>query len=246
MLKTVLSQVPYQTKHQLHIVRDKQKYRNIREHQSGHLFNIFDKYQCLFVHIPKTGGVSVYSSLFAAHDRDVPIKSAGHFTLRDYNAIFGESTLQKYYTFTFVRNPWSRLLSSYQFLKKGGFHSKDKAWAAANLAKFESFNDFVMQWLTPQNIQKSLHLIPQHEFVYATRSHKGTTADIDFIGRLENIETDFGHIKHRLGLDCQLQHRNKTVSGTKKPSYRESYTPEAREIVAQVYRKDIELFDYTF
>ena len=38
--------------------------------------------------------------------------------------------------------------------------------------------------------------------------------------------------------------RNKTK--TRKKDYKEHYTEETRDIVGEVYRKDVELFGYTF
>lgn len=240
--RTVLSQIPFPIRHQFHVFKHREKYREIRTQESDHLFNAFDKHKCLFVHIPKTGGVSVYRSLFSPTP-DKVIKSIGHYSLKDYGVIFGSDALEEYFKFAFVRNPWARTLSSYQFLKKGGFHNQDKAWADANIDKFNSFDEFVIEWLTPGNISKALHFIPQHEFLTIAR---GGENSMDFVGKLETIESDFQHIKNQLDIDCNLQHHNKSKSTKPKAHYRNFYTQKSRDIVARVYQKDIDTFNYTF
>lgn len=242
MKSSILSQLPFSLKHELHVILNKKKYQDIRAHDKGHLFNAFDRHQCLFIHIPKTGGVSVYRSLFSSQENQTTVKSIGHFSLKDYGIIFGHDKLKEYFKFTLVRNPWSRLLSSYKFMKKGGFHPRDAAWTEKNLSKFSSFNDFIVQWLNHRNIYRSLHFIPQYEFLI---SRNGQT-NIDFIGKLEDINSDFSRIKDKLRIDCKLIHHNQSSSNRKKINYRDFYTEETRDIVAHVYRKDIEMFNYTF
>ena len=70
---------------------------------------ISHKHKFIFVHIPKTGGTSI-ESLFIrnAHIKDVPGK---HHMVRNLD---GE-LLKKYFAFTFVRNPWDRMVSYYKF-----------------------------------------------------------------------------------------------------------------------------------
>ena len=66
----------------------------------------------VFVHIPKAAGCSVGLALY-------PRGWGGHRTLRDFRVIFGRR-LWSFYRFTFVRNPFTRLVSAYDYLSKGG------------------------------------------------------------------------------------------------------------------------------
>lgn len=191
-----------------------------------------DYYKCIFVHIPKNAGISVSYTLFGN-------TGGSHRKIKDYMKIFSPNTFKKYYKFTFVRNPWDRLVSTYFFLKNGGLTEKDKIWADANLATYKSFKDFVENWLNEENIKKSLHFQQQYVFL---ENEKGMIA-VDFIGRFENIDEDFRKITQVLKIDRKLGKRNVSKRDA---DYRKYYNNKTRAIVASVYNKDIELFNYKF
>ncbi len=91
------------------------------------------------MHIPKTAGISVAESLFGY----LPY----HYTLSDYKLIYGRRTFRQYFKFAFVRNPFDRLFSAYRFLMKGGWNEGDRRWAEENIARYDSFAEFVERWL---------------------------------------------------------------------------------------------------
>ena len=55
----------------------------------------------MFVHIPKTAGISVGLSLYGG-------KSGDHRTIRDYKLCFSKAEFDSFFKFAFVRNPWDR------------------------------------------------------------------------------------------------------------------------------------------
>lgn len=191
-----------------------------------------DFYKCIFIHIPKNAGMSVCYALFGNH-------AGSHRRLRDYYNVFPESTIREYYKFAFVRNPWDRLVSTYVFLKKGGMTDKDKAWADANLSEYDDFGTFVRKWINPENIYTYIHFIPQFEFVIDKNGESG----VDFVGRFENLNRDFETVAQQLGIESELK---KVNSSRKDSEYRSFYDDETREIVAKVYARDIEMFNYEF
>ena len=71
----------------------------------------------LFVHIPKCAGVSLAMAL----EKKVPIIRHGpHFKCKDLFGPNGRLDKEEYYVFTFVRNPWERLVSTFFYIMKGG------------------------------------------------------------------------------------------------------------------------------
>ena len=191
-----------------------------------------DYYKCIFIHIPKNAGLSVCYTLFGN-------TGGSHRKIVDYKKIFSPNTFNRYYKFTFVRNPWDRLVSTFFFLKNGGLTEKDRIWAEKNLAPFDTFDAFVKRWLTEENINSSLHFQPQYIFL---EDEKGKIA-VDFIGRFENINDDFKIITSKLKIDRSL---TKTNTSKRKKEYIEYYDKETKKIVRDIYKRDIELFNYEF
>ncbi|MGX9418670.1 sulfotransferase family 2 domain-containing protein [Vibrio sp. WJH972] len=205
---------------------------------TGYSLKPFDQNKCIFVHIPKAAGVSVCRGLF--HNL-----AGGHSNIEQYQVVFSKQEFDDYFKFTFVRNPWDRLFSAYNFLKNEGMNDSDRDWALDNISEYSCFNDFVKGWLTDSNIYSSIHFIPQYKFLCLPNSDE---INVDFLGFFENIQGDFDVIADQLKLNHKplLKHENKTKSSSQKVDYRDFYTDETRKIVAEVYKKDIEIFGYNF
>ena len=118
----------------------------------------------------------------------------------------------------------------------------DRKWAAANIIPYKNFDDFIKRGL--KSIPLAMHFMPQYKFLCLPNSQNLL---IDFLGFYENLQEDFQFIKNKLSVNenLTLRHENKTVSFDN-PDYRENYTDETRNIVAEVYKKDIELLGYNF
>lgn len=192
----------------------------------------FYYYRCIFVHIPKNAGLSVAYTLFGN-------TGGSHRKIVDYKVKFSKRTFRKYFKFTFVRNPWDRVVSTYFFLKEGGITDRDRKWSEEHISQFESFNDFVKGWLTLENINASLHFQEQHLFL----TDEAGNLPMDFIGRFETLEEDFKTVLNHLGIERKLEKKN---TSKRKGDYKSYYNEETRAIVENVYRKDIQLFNYAF
>lgn len=202
------------------------------ETSSGYSFKPFDENKCIFVHIPKSAGVSVSRALFGN-------LAGGHAGINRYQIIFSQYEFDTYFKFTYVRNPWDRLVSAFHFFKEGGMAKPDRIFAEKHLSAYHDFEDFVRRGLK-ENIEAT-HFIPQYRFVC---DFGGVQPRVDFVGLYENLREDFNYIKDRLDISVNLKHQNKTSN--RKKDYRDYYTDETREIVANVYQKDIEIFGYDF
>lgn len=214
-----------------------QERRAIDKHNSR-CYKPFDRYRCIFVHIPKTGGISISKSLFG--------NLAGcHTKISEYQIIFNRSDFNSYFKFTFVRNPWDRVFSAYNYLKQGGMHEEDRAWAEANLASCRNFDEFIKYRIRERAILQQVHFAPQYQFLCLPSREK---IWVDFLGFYENIQEDFSYIKNRILPDniSKLLHENKTQSNGEKLDYKKFYTKTTRKIVAKVYERDISLFGYEF
>jgi hypothetical protein len=219
-------------------LRDKQafnEYQKDRETE-GHTYNCFDKTKSIFVHIPKAGGISTIKSLYGQQ-----ANGFGHPTYERFVRLYGKEKFDEYYKFTFVRNPWDRLFSGYNFLKEGGMNSLDKNFSATVLKDFDTFEDFVMKWCSEENINSWVHFIPQYKYIY----DKNENLVVDFVGRFENFNDDFEKVRSKLEVGEPLKHLNKTKQ-KKENQYREAYSDEMRDKVYNLYKKDVELLNYSF
>lgn len=192
----------------------------------------FDRHKCIFIHVPKAAGTSVAQSMFG--------HLVSHRPAYDY-FIDNPRKFREYYKFTFVRNPWDRLVSAYHYLKAGGMDERDEAWAQAHLSSYATFEEFVYNWVNHENIRKKNHFRPQIEFL-----NDGIPGSrrimVDFVGRVERIDEDLGRVAHVLDMNVRLSRTNTSS----RVAYQTYYSGEMEKIIRNVYADDIEVFGYTF
>jgi hypothetical protein len=192
----------------------------------------FDAHRCIFVHVPKAAGISVATALFGN-------VGAGHRDARFYREVFGPD-FWSYFKFAFVRDPFTRLVSAYEFLKRGGHPAwpKDAAFNKEVLSCYKDFDDFVLTWLTPTRRPLMPHFRPQVEFLTLSKR-----LAMDFIGRYENLAADFDVVCRRLDIHARLKHVNRTpVEDLSIAAHYASDAVVAR--VQDVYRMDFALLGY--
>ena len=199
--------------------------------QEGTLLNAFNKKKIIFVHIPKTAGISLVKSIFG----DVTLES--HRSVSFYKQVFG-NRYSDFFTFTIVRNPWDRLYSAYKFLEKGGVNIHDKNAFETHLSIYKDFEDFVLKGLNEKIIWEIMHFIPQYEFV----CDNNREIIVDYVGQFENLNKSVDKINNILKSEFELDHHNKND----KKDYKDTYTTKMIEKVHQVYQKDIDIFQYKF
>jgi hypothetical protein len=192
---------------------------------------VFDQTCSIFVHIPKCAGISVSDTLYKSH-------AGGHYPLDSYVDAFEPQKLLEYFKFTIVRNPWDRLVSAYHFLCNGGMNHGDADFYEKELKNYLDFDDFVKQWLNTENISKGVHFRPQTDFIL----ERHRKVELDFIGYFENLDEDFEFIARKIGCADKLASKNKSSH----KAYTDYYSDETRELVAEVYRNDIEYLGYDF
>ena len=118
MIKEIAKQVfwslPYETRRILFKVSCPRAYQKLQalrtvEVGKGQTLMPFDKYQCIFVHIPKCAGISVCNSLFGG-------EAGWHIQIRKYQIAFTKSEFESYFKFTFgVLSEKTHLKVKYEF-----------------------------------------------------------------------------------------------------------------------------------
>jgi len=230
--KSIFWHLPYGMRQKLYRVCRPGRYRmlasGLREPRKDDDMRPFLKYRCLFIHIPKTGGYSVTQALFGGI-------TGGHRRLRDYALVFTREQWDSYFRFSIVRNPWMRAYSAYRFLKSGGWGPEDQAFNDQVLSRYDGFEDFALNWMTPQRIRQTLHFFPQHLYLCVSSSKP----EVDFIARTEQLEKDFPLICERLGLNVTLPKLNQSPLAGKDP-----FDKDVVEHLGQLYAEDIALLNY--
>jgi len=180
----------------------------------------------IFIHINKTAGTSIGNAI------GLPIKH--HQTAREVIARIGKDKWNKAYKFTLVRNPWDKVVSHYEYRRKRNkteMASRDIEFAEWVRKTYGHEKD-PFYYNNPKAFQ------PQVEWL---RDDEGKIS-VDFIGKFETINEDFNKIKNVIGIETELPHLN----ASKRASYQSYYDDETREIVAEWFREDIEVFGYHF
>ena len=146
--------------------------------------------------------------------------------------------IQKYYTATFVRNPFDRAVSAWKFLFNHP-HRRDSEIKQqyTNL----DFKEFIKILYKKQrlSLRDTWHTLPQYPLLLDNNNN----LSIDFIGRFENFETDLNKLLNILEIKIdRIPHQMKTDH----KFYREYYDKETQDMVSEIYEQDIKQFNYTF
>jgi len=204
---------------------------------------ISHKWKFIFVHMYKTGGTSIREALkpFCSNWRmrlgGKIAMTLGHpsFSNKIYQhhvsaselvQKIGEARFRSYFSFAFVRNPWDWQVSLYTYMLKEKSHYQHE------LAKsFSGFDEYI-EWRCAEEVRL------QRDYLFS----KDGRQLVDFVGRFENLEEDFGKICARIGISAVLPKLNVTEHHP----YQEFYTPRTENLVRRAFEADIKLFDYEF
>ena len=201
----------------------------LREWRGKGLYgNFANTHRAIFIHVPKTAGVSVRRSLNLDHT-----EASVHATYLDFLAA-DPRRCREFFKFAFVRNPLDRVLSAYAFLAAGGMPKWDSERKERVLHGIDGFEQFIHERLP--HVMDELHFRPQHEFVCDASG----AVKMDFIGRVESMEQDFAAICARLRMPADIDVHNKSSHAPRHAAY----TQDMRAIVAALYEPDFSLFGY--
>lgn len=192
--------------------------------------------KCIFVHIPKCGGISIkkiltsveyYNYSYGEYLISKLPESEYAFFEHHTNAVEFKSKCEywkDYFKFAFVRNTWDRLASYY-------FYCKKKQIQKADSMNFEAWvQRFVGSGKYPGSSQM---------FWIETEPDK---IELDFIGKFENFEKDFQYVCRKLKIQADLPHINKT----RHKHYSVYYSDALADFVAEKCAVEIKYFNFKF
>jgi len=198
----------------------------------------------IFIHVPKTAGVSV-SDLLGPHSKpyedDLDLRQHilrtepdllgrfqgilfWHISARSLRTFYPPEHFQGSHTFGFIRNPWDWLVSMYTFIRVADGHPEQM------IAGHMSFEDFLRFWRA-KNVQ-------QWDFI-----GDGDRLLVDKVYSFENLDDEVFKLANALGTPPTVAPR---LNATPHDPYQAYYTAETARWVADVCARDIELGGYQF
>jgi Sulfotransferase family len=207
---------------------------------------ISHQWSCIFIHIPKTAGSSIEDVIWPNQQRRVPgqlwmgfidsyrnkYQTGGlqHLFAVHVRQEVGEEIFRRCYKFSFVRNPWDKVISQFSYMK-GRPDLQDYVGMRQDAPLAEYL----------ERIARRKH-VQWEEQVRFLLDETGELL-VDFVGRFETLMADAHMVFDRLGLvGVDLPHTNRSERGP----YQLYYDDECRQRVAEMYRADIERFGYSY
>ncbi len=199
--------------------------------------------ESVFIHIPKSAGVSFSVGLYGI--------ALGHHSAHEYYTN-NKSQWNNLFSFTVVRNPLDRFLSAYNFLKNGGINKYDKKFCYNYKLNETNINIFIEKFFKEMNlkfIKPYIHFIPQHKFILHKRKRYSL---ISKIYKFENLESEYTSIINDIKLKNSkfnplvkmLPSINKTKYNLAQQTYKDEITEDNIRKIKDFYYLDYQMFGY--
>ncbi|WP_223669262.1 sulfotransferase family 2 domain-containing protein [Kangiella shandongensis] len=188
------------------------------------------RHKCIFIHIPKVAGTSILRALGHNGSRD-------HATYREYK-VANSSKFEKYFKFTFVRNPVTRFESAFRYYKSGGNQRSTDEYFFNIINQYKmSADDFCEFIADKQHYIYTPMFWPQTLYFLEV----GESCQVDFIGRFESIGEDFNSVLTKLGVKGKLERINQSGSDI---SGKVVLSKNSESIIRDIYQHDYEFLNY--
>ena len=182
--------------------------------------------------ITKNASTTLYNWLLMLDGILKPGETKGYSGLKKVSRSrfisFNTSDLLNYRHFTFVRNPFARLVSYYSYVGDTRPRMLDNY----------SFEEYIRTICNIPNHMRDYHVRTQHSLLHFPM--------LDFIGRIENFSDDIRKIIDRYQLPPESYNFIPHLKRGDYEDYREHYNEATRKLVEKHYRKDLDTFGYSF
>ncbi len=152
---------------------------------------------------------------------------------------------EEWFTFTFVRNPFARLVSCYE----SKYHEDRTRNRDAIHRGYLDYDYYLDGYIREDKgfehfIYQIMHIpYPMEDYHFCSQYHRFIGKDgqplVNFIGKVECLEADYEPIRKKYGFD-PLRRYNKVDYG----DWRDYYTTKLAKKVYRKYKKDVKYFGY--
>lgn len=216
---------------------------------------INNTYKFIFVHVPKAAGTSVTNVLspltrycdleiggtdFGERIQPAYKKRFGlakHSASSDIRAVVGSDVWDKYFKFSFVRNPYKRAVSTFNFLKGWDGCPPDMQ---ERLKSYKTFEDYVLSDIWDETFGPDGIFRPQT--FWLTDSSDRSAVIVDYVGRIEDIERDMKYVLEKIGVEVAFEMPKLNVS--LKVQAELDLAPEVVDKINFYYKRDFNFFSY--
>lgn len=200
------------------------------------------KTKTIFLHNPKSGGTyiknilldhcgfeALYIEKYKSTDYNLILEKCQH--IHHYYPLFN-NYLDNYFSFSFVRNPYTKLFSAYNDFKE----------KCPNNQLLVSFNSFIKNYNKFNNDITFHAFVPQYKHFLIN-----SIAKIKYIAKFEFINTELSNIMNIVGIDENI-YKNNTFSINYNHGYYysivHSFDNDIISFVNETFKTDFELFNY--
>lgn len=225
---------------------------------------ISHKHKCIFVHVPKAAGTSIervfiddlnldmdnrHSLILGVNNnKNLGPRRVSHLLASEYvkDHYISQELFDSYFKFAFVRNPFTRLFSTYKFL---GFD---------DLICFDGFIQKKLDSLFSSS-EYGFFFKPAYDYLY---DYNGNCL-VDFVGKFENLNSDFKLAIETITFfkdSTSLKHVNKTTNDARNSLKKLSgkvirmvdadhgkftMSENSKDKVSSLYKNDLIFFGYS-
>ena len=198
----------------------------------------------VFLHIPKTAGSTIHHRVLrrSPYFIDVGLDSPQpHFTYRELAQQLSPQTLERYWTFCFIRHPVDRYLSRIRYLQRpdsAEIARHKEEWQLANTVTCPKQILRIALRECPAFLE-ARHGWPQTRFILDDAQRIST----DFIGMTETFSRDIATVYRTLRLYEKFLRRPRPVNVTSSRYEELKHDAEFVSMLREVYAADFDLFE---
>lgn len=191
---------------------------------------ISHKNKFIFPRITKTAS----SSIIFVLKQKAGLKGRGHDSAKKLRNKH-KKLFNSYFKFAFVRNPWDKVVSFY-------FYNTKRNWDRYPFSSKTrpDFNKFIKNWYV-KGSRRGFHPLSHSPCLDWVSDKNGVI--VDYIGRFENLQPDFDFVCDKIGIPSQILPKRNASS---RADYKEYFNQESIDIIAKMYKKDIDYFNYDY
>jgi len=202
----------------------------------------------MFFHLYKCGGTSV-RRFIADNTIDTIEVHTGHalpIDMKRQMEIDGNpQAFDEYFKFTFIRNPFDFIVSTYFYAKYSANHFMHKDIVGHGM-NIEKFIPYYMQH-RENDIAKKDQLFGQNRVVTIKDWLLDSNGSflVNHIGKVETIDRDMALITNRLGIGLN-EVPKENVNANRDIGYRQYYSGRARKMIEKHFEWELDVFEYEF